>query len=312
MSTNYHGLAIQVVKVNPVEAGSYHENVQRGAADGQGAVEGQGGQSSDQNLEDTAGEVAEAASATCVCNSLARDPVMLKCAHCGVEEHGSCYRIVEESEVPAQHCCLTCSGVTEGLVCTDPKLVKMAAKKPELIVSTCTFRRILVILLTEEFDDLYELLNRLGVEQDFGVQMFGKLCDDGIVSSANGTNFMIYQENLQKAMGKYFGGKWKENAAEVNSWQKQGEKAEEENETTNRVGVQNQGYQNQGLGRPGVSGDNISPEEVQQGEGRKIGYGKQGASIPMNEKAVKSGHQGVSKMILCQLLKGLLPKLIYF
>ena len=282
MSTNYHGLAIQVVKVNPVEAGSYHENVQRGAADGQGAVEGQGGQSSDQNLEDTAGEVAEAASATCVCNSLARDPVMLKCAHCGVEEHGSCYRIVEKSEVPAQHCCLSCSGATEGLVCTDPKLLKIAAKKPEMVVSTCTFRRMLVILLTEEFDELNELVNRLGVEQDFGVQMFRKLLDDSIVSSADGTNFMIIQQNLQQAMGKYLGGKWKKNSAEVNIRQKQGDEA------TNTAEVENQGQRDKRLSLPGASGDNFSSEEVKQGENR-IGFGRRGASMPAQEKAAMSG-----------------------
>ena len=282
MSTNYHGLAIQVVKVNPVEAGSYHENVQRGAADGQGAVEGQGGQSSDQNLEDTAGEVAEAASATCVCNSLARDPLMLKCIHCGVEEHASCYRIVEKSEVPAQHCCLSCSGATEGLVCTDPKLLKIAAKKPEMVVSTCTFRRMLVILLTEEFDELNELVNRLGVEQDFGVQMFRKLLDDSIVSSADGTNFMIIQQNLQQAMGKYLGGKWKKNSAEVNIRQKQGDEA------TNTAEVENQGQRDKRLSLPGASGDNFSSEEVKQGENR-IGFGRRGASMPAQEKAAMSG-----------------------
>ena len=296
VSTNYHGLAVQVVKVNTDEAGSYHKNVQRGATDGQGAVEGQGGQSSDQNLEDTAGEVAEAASATCVCNSLARDPVMLKCAHCGVEEHGSCYRIVKESEAPAQHCCLSCTGVTEGLVCTDPKLLKVAAKKPELVVSTCTFRRMLVILLTEEFEEVHELVNRLGVEQDFGVQIFGKLCDDDIVSSADGNNFMIYRENLKQAMGKYFGGKWKENvaevniAAEVNIGQKQGDKAKDGDEVINTAGVESQGQQDKGLSRPGACGDNILHEEVHQGKGRRIGCDKQGASMPIQEKAAKSGH----------------------
>ena len=286
--TNHHGLAVQVVKVNPVEAGSYLDNVEGRAADEQGAIDVQGCPTGDHNLEDDAGQVA--ASATCVCNSLARDPLMLKCIHCGVEEHASCYRIVEQSEAPAQHCCLSCSGATEDMVCTDPKLLKIAAKKPEMVVSTCTFRRMLVILLTEEFEELNELVNRLGVEPDFADQMFGKLCDDGIVSSANGINFMIYQEKLQRAMGKYFGGKWKGNAAEVNSWQKQGEKAEEENEVTNTAGVENQGHQNQGLSHPGVSGDNTLHEQVHQGEGRRVGSSKQGKSMPMQEKAAKSGH----------------------
>jgi len=175
-----------------------------------------------------------------------------------------------------------CSGATEGLVCTDPKLLKIASKKPELIISTCIFRRMLVILRTEEFEELHELLSRLGVEQHFGVQMFGRLCEDGIVSSADGTNFMVYQENLQQAMGKYFGGRWKENAAEVDSWQTQGEKSKDGDRVTKTAGVENQDQQDQGSSRPGVSGDNNSSKEVQQGDGRRIRSSKQ-------EKAVKPG-----------------------
>jgi len=180
-------------------------------------------------------------------------------------------------------CCLGCSGATEGLLCTDPKLLKIASKKPELVVSTCTFRRMLVVLRTEDLDDLHELVSRLGVEQEFGEQMFGRLYDDGIVSSADGTNFMIYQENLQRAMGKFFGGRWKENAAELDSWQKYGEKSKDEDKVTNTAGVENQGQQDQGSSRLGVSGDNISSKEVQQGDGRRIGSGKQ-------EKAAKPGN----------------------
>ena len=59
---------------------------------------------------------------------------------------------------------------------------------------------------------LRELVSRLGIEQDYGEQLFRKLSEDGVISSGDGTNFMIYQDNLEKAMGKRFGGKWKEGA----------------------------------------------------------------------------------------------------
>ena len=233
VSTNYHALALQVVKV--AEEGP---SVQRRALDEHVDADVQGGQT----LEDAAGEVAEDAGVTsCVCGSLARDPLMLKCGRCGVEEHAACYAIVEEIKAPAQHCCLRCGGgANEGLICTDPKLVKLATKKPERVGDVCTYRRMLAILLTEEFGNLHELVSRLGIEQDYGEQLFRKLSEDGVISSGDGTNFMIYQENLEKAMGKRFGGKWKEGAAEVKS-QPPKKEGKGEDEVTNTAGAENEG-----------------------------------------------------------------------
>ena len=289
VSTNYHALAVQVVKVNPAEEGS---NVQRNALDKQGDVDEQGGQTPN------AAELAKNCSATCVCGSSVRDPLMLKCSNCGLEEHGACYKIVDKAEAPAQHYCLSCSvAPTAGLVCTDPKLVILATKKPEIVGNVCTYRRMLAILVTEEFDNLYELVSRLGVEHDYSEQLFRKLCEDGIVSSGDGTNFMIYQENLQKAMGKRFGGKWKEGQ------QKNGGEVKEGEEGTNTAGVENQGSQQDHvrLSRPGVSGDNIATQEVQQEVCMNFGSGKQGQSMLMQEKTAMSGHKGVSNMRFPQI-----------
>ena len=256
-----------MVKVDPAEEGPI---VQRRALGEQVDADVQAGQTSDQTLEDAAGEVADDAGVTsCVCGSFARDPLMLKCGHCGMEEHAACYAIVEEIEAPAQHCCLRCgTGVIEGLVCTDPKLVKLATKKPERVGDVCTYRRMLAILLIEEFGNMHELVSRLGVEQGYGEQLFRKLCEDGVISSGDGTNFMIYQENLEKAMGKRFGGKWKEGAAEVKSRppKKEGEGKDKVTNTAENGGQQ------------GHDGS------------RKCGPGKQGQS--MQEKAAKSGQLG--------------------
>ena len=115
---------------------------------------------------------------------------------------------------------------------------------------------------------MHELVSRLGVEQGYGEQLFRKLCEDGVISSGDGTNFMIYQENLEKAMGKRFGGKWKEGAAEVKSRppKKEGEGKDKVTNTAENGGQQ------------GHDGS------------RKCGPGKQGQS--MQEKAAKSGQLG--------------------
>ena len=78
-------------------------------AGGKGAGDEQGGQKRCALIEscqrvDTLS--AEDMRKTCVCGSKSIDPIMLKCTHCGVEEHGACYRVLEENETPLEHCCL--------------------------------------------------------------------------------------------------------------------------------------------------------------------------------------------------------------
>ena len=262
VNTNHHALAVQVVKLDPdeVEGGSSEgrlsKAVECGVDDGEHSLAARG--------------VGVDFGATCVCNCVVRDPVMLKCSICEVEEHGPCYRIVEESEAPDQHCCLRCSEETDGVVCTDPKLVRLAAKKPELVVNTCIFRRMLVVLRTEDVEDMHELVNRLGVDQDIGAQLFRKVLDDDIVSSANGVNFMIYEENIQKAMGKHFGGKWKKVTTEaVNNKQTQGAGST----VITRV-------EDQGLSHPGASEGNTCTQKLQQQWQGKV----------VKDTAARSGH----------------------
>ena len=195
-------------------------------AGGKGAGDEQGGQKrcalieSCQSVETPS---AEDMRTTCVCGSKARDPIMLKCTHCKVEEHGACYRVLEENETPLEHCCLRCALAEGDLVCTDPKLVKVCQKKgTEYVIHTCSCRRMLAVLLTEEFEDFHQLLERLGLQQDIGGDLLKKLSDEGVVSSADGAQFMIYQDQLLLSMAKLFGGKWKEQAAMIKSRQEQG------------------------------------------------------------------------------------------
>ena len=74
---------------------------------------------------------------------------MLECHHCHLRQHGACYRILAQDQVPALHCCLDCSHQGKG-ACTDPKLFRMVEKsrgKEAALRSTLAFRRVLVLLL---------------------------------------------------------------------------------------------------------------------------------------------------------------------
>ena len=202
-----------------------------GAADeqgagGKGAGDGQGGQKrcalveGCQRIENLS---ADDMRITCVCGSTARDSIVLKCTHCRVEEHGACYRVLEENETPSEHCCLRCALAEGDLVCTDPKLVKVYQKKGlEYVVHTCSCRRMLAVLLTEEFEDFHQLLERQGLEQDIGGDLLKKLSDEGVVSSADGARFIVHKDQLFLTMAKLFGGKWKEQAAVIKSRREQG------------------------------------------------------------------------------------------
>ena len=201
-----------------------------GVAEGKGAGDEQGRQKPcalNEGCQRVENLSAEDMRIACFCGSKARDLIMLKCSHCGVEDHGACYRVLEENETPSEHCCLRCALDVGDLVCTDPKLVKVYQKKgPEHVVHTCSCRRMLAVLLTEEFEDFHQLLERLGLEQDIGGDLLKKLSDEGVVSSADGAQFMIYQDQLLLSMAKLFGGKWKEQAAVKKSRQEQGGQVE--------------------------------------------------------------------------------------
>ena len=235
MRTKHHALTVQVARVDSSEESLPGDREQQicelGAGDehgagGKGAGDGQGGQKrcalveGCQRIENLS---ADDMRITCVCGSTARDSIVLKCTHCRVEEHGACYRVLEENDTPSEHCCLRCALAEGDLVCTDPKLVKVYQKKGlEYVVHTCSCRRMLAVLLTEEFEDFHQLLERLGLEQDIGGDLLKKLSDEGVVSSADGARFIVHKDQLFLTMAKLFGGKWKEQAAVIKSRRDQG------------------------------------------------------------------------------------------
>ena len=130
---------------------------------------------------------------TCVCGSSTVDPVMARCGHCGGLAHAACYRLLEPPEL---HCCLGCSRAGGG-ACTDPKLARMTAKKPDAMASTFLFRRLLVALVTEELHTVAAVAHRLGAEEEGLVSHLARLAGDGVVMFARDDN-----ESLQVSGGQ--------------------------------------------------------------------------------------------------------------
>ena len=118
---------------------------------------------------------------SCVCGSSTMDPMMVRCQHCGGLEHAACYRILEREQLPEHHCCFRCSQEVEGSTCTDAKLARMIAKKPEVMASTFLFRRLLVALATEELATVAAVVRRLGAGQEEIAPQLARLAEEGVV-----------------------------------------------------------------------------------------------------------------------------------
>ena len=113
------------------------------------------------------------------------DPVMARCGHCGGLEHAACYRILEQERLPELHCCLRCSQEVEGRTCTDARMARMVAKKPDGVAATLLFRRLLVALVKEELATVSDVVCRLGAEEQEIVSQLNRLAEEGMVVMAD-------------------------------------------------------------------------------------------------------------------------------
>ena len=140
----------------------------------------------------------------CLCSNSHPDPVMLQCQHCGYWQHAACYRIVSEDRLPVRHCCVECS-VSIGVVCTDPKLVKMSVNPA--ITQTCLFRRVLSLLNQEAVVTLQLVMSRLGVAQDTVDNLLQKLSMEGCLVEEGG-QWVVQREQFETTvLPKYLGRK---------------------------------------------------------------------------------------------------------
>jgi len=117
----------------------------------------------------------------CVCKNESRDSIMLTCAICQTYQHGACYRIALESDIPETHICVRCS-LKDGMMCTDRKMAKMV--KHEAASSTFLFRRALVVLLNVETVSISYLKGYLGIDDEFAEGILDKLIQDKVISQS--------------------------------------------------------------------------------------------------------------------------------
>jgi len=144
----------------------------------------------------------------CICGNDQPDPLMLVCHFCSLAQHAACYRILEASKVPQEHCCLQCSWV-EGEVsrmCTDPKLYKIADSPAAPF--TCVYRRVLASLIFMDQVSVDFLRERLQLEQEPSQSIFVKLVADEVVTEVSGPDegiFKVQSEALCRVLKKYLG-----------------------------------------------------------------------------------------------------------
>jgi hypothetical protein len=130
----------------------------------------------------------------CTCGSFTRDPRMLLCVHCGLEQHAACYKILAQDQLPAEHCCAPCSWLGEGRLCTDPRLARHL--DDTVMKNTCIYRRILANLVSRPEVDRDFMCHNLGIEAGVADSALEKLKQDGVV----GDNLAVNQEVLQETL----------------------------------------------------------------------------------------------------------------
>jgi len=149
------------------------------------------------------GACAGAPSIACVCNNPLPDPDMLVCGHCGLAQHGACFRVTAATGPPPL-CCLACSALAEGRACTDTKMVKLAEKNPLGLEAPCLYRRVLVaIARVEQLTEAW-LIRRFGLEREKAEHLVAKLVVDAIILPEEGGRFKVCSgEAMEAAHRKY-------------------------------------------------------------------------------------------------------------
>ena len=150
--------------------------------------------------------VSISSSVICSCNNSVADPLMLWCIYCTNVQHAACYRILDVEKIPATHCCVQCSQESEGRVCTDIKLVTMAAKQD--VSATCLIRRILAFLTVSEEITVCSVMDRFGINKENADVIIGKLKSMNILMDTDNQT-KVMKPALLKALRKYLGIKTK-------------------------------------------------------------------------------------------------------
>jgi len=143
----------------------------------------------------------------CSCQSNSKDDLMLECTICHTYQHGACYRIIFESDIPAKHVCASCSMKDEILICTDNKLAKhMKISSANFISATCLFRRTLAYLLNVQTITISDLQEALGIDIEYAEGILEKLkgekiVDDSVSGKHKIANDVLRLSSLPKFLG---------------------------------------------------------------------------------------------------------------
>jgi len=144
----------------------------------------------------------------CTCLSTKLDPLMLKCYNCSFEQHASCYRILRVEDIPTQHCCVPCS-IELGIVCTDPKLVKMSSNPN--VAGTCLFRRFLFFLAQVDIVSVEVVMEKLGIAWSAAEALVCKVGELGCLEDDEvDGQWKVIKEALETTViPKFIGKRWK-------------------------------------------------------------------------------------------------------
>ena len=195
--TNHHGMKLSVatrlVKEHAEIRGVVNNNYVTSDIESQSQVEG---------------------GISCVCENSTSDTLMLTCFGCQKNQHGACHRVLSAEDIPAKHICVKCAD--DSRPSTDPKLMKMIAKNPELASATCLYRRILVKLGKVESASIsmYKVLGPMRLHDHDADRFTKKLLNEGVIEANHQEdgNFDLCQIQLQDGMKRFLGVKSQEKA----------------------------------------------------------------------------------------------------
>ncbi len=129
----------------------------------------------------------------CPCGVDDKVPLMLECSLCGTMQHGECFLIFTETQIPSpgDHVCDTCDLALKNddseIKCTDFKLGKMR-RSGRPVTNTCLYRRVLFYCTHKgrthcQPEDIAGLLS---CDEGLAEAIFEKLTDDKVVAMSTG------------------------------------------------------------------------------------------------------------------------------
>jgi len=154
----------------------------------------------------------------CACKSVAKTEmsaggdapvkeIMLTCANCNTLQHGECFLIFAEDQIPQRHLCHKCAVQREeDDMCTDPKLSRKQRRGKEIeIKHTAMYRRILAFCFSRGQGSAIsanDLANFLPCSELMGKQIMAKLITDDVVKEDNGSNSSLIGSSQPNTSGK--------------------------------------------------------------------------------------------------------------